>query len=74
MIYEGSNYTSTNEKLKKLIEQIVYWKRKNYIMYPNDILNYLIEYDLISISEAKELIDEYSKTPLDIHLPREYID
>ena len=62
-----------NENYKDFAKQIVIWKKYKQIIYPEDILNMMIDCNLISYTELNEIIKESDKKVLDLKLPNTYI-
>lgn len=59
---------------EKLIEQLVMWKRKKYYLFPEDVMNMMIQNGLCTEEEVRQVIETASKKELDIRLPTVYID
>jgi hypothetical protein len=66
-------YQAPDEKVVKLVTQLLAWKRQNLMLYPNDVLNMLIDNDLITKYDIQNIIDDVEKKTLDISLPTSYI-
>ena len=66
-------YTPPNENIVKLVTQLLAWKRQNLMLYPNDVLNMLIDCEFLNKYEMQNIIDDVDKKPLDISLPTCYI-
>jgi len=62
-------YVKTAEEVKTFTEKIIAWKNNKQLLFPDDVLNMLIDCKLINEYEVKEIID---KKPLDISLPTKY--
>lgn len=59
--------------IKEFAETIIAWKKQNQVMYPEDILNFMVECNLISAFDLKGLILEHDKKKVDVKLPESYI-
>lgn len=66
-------YQAPDEKVVKLVTQLLAWKRQNLMLYPNDVLNMLIDNGLITKYDIQNIIDDVEKKTLDISLPTSYI-
>jgi hypothetical protein len=66
-------FTTADKNTINFVEQIVLWKRRNLMLYPDDILNMLIDNNLITIVEVEQIIDTTKQKSLDITLPTRYI-
>lgn len=62
-----------NEDIQKFIKQIIIWKKYKQLLYPDDVLNMMIDCNLIKYIDLEELIKEIDKKPLDLLLPNTYI-
>jgi len=49
------------------------WRRKKFSLFPEDVMNMLIENGLITKDEVEQVIENAKKKELDIHLPKVYI-
>lgn len=58
---------------EKVIEQLVMWKRKKHYLFPEDVMNMMIENGLCTEEEVKQIIESTNKKELDIRLPTVYI-
>lgn len=63
----------SHSNMNDFVEKIISWKLNRHMLYPEDVLNMLIDSDLCSISEIQEKIEEASKNKLDPSLPNTYI-
>lgn len=66
-------YIQPNEKIVKFVEEIYKWKKKNLTMYPNDVINILIETGNLSTLDVLNIFQKAEKKSLDITLPTSYI-
>ncbi len=66
-------YIQPNENIVKFIEEIYKWKKKNLTMYPNDVINILIETGNLSTLDVLNIFAKAEKKSLDITLPTCYI-
>lgn len=66
-------FVGADEKVIKLIEQICLWKTKNLMLYPNDVLNMLIDCNLVNMVEVEQILEASKKKDVDITLPTRYI-
>jgi hypothetical protein len=66
-------FTTADKNTINFVEQIVLWKRRNLMLYPDDILNMLIDSNLITMVEVEQIIDTTKQKSLDITLPTRYI-
>jgi hypothetical protein len=66
-------YIQTNEQTIKFVEEIYKWKKKNLTMYPNDVINILIETGNLSTLDVLNIFQKAEKKSLDITLPTCYI-
>jgi hypothetical protein len=58
---------------EKVIEQLVMWRRKKYCLFPEDVMNMMIENGLCTEEEVRQVIETTQKKELDIRLPKVYI-
>lgn len=56
-------------EVAKLAKIVITWKNHDQVFYPEDLLNFMVEGNMISEEEVKEIIKE---NPLDIRLPTKY--
>jgi hypothetical protein len=66
-------YIQTNEQTIKFVEEIYKWKKKNMTMYPNDVINILIETGNLTTLDVLNIFQKAEKKSLDITLPTCYI-
>jgi hypothetical protein len=66
-------YIQTNEQTIKFVEEIYKWKKKNLTMYPNDVINILIETGNLTTLDVLNIFQKAEKKSLDITLPTCYI-
>ena len=66
-------YIQTNEQTIKFVEEIYKWKKKNLTMYPNDVINILIETGNLSTLDVLNIFQKAEKKSIDITLPTCYI-
>ena len=59
--------------IEKVVEQLAMWRRKKFSLFPEDVMNMLIENGLITKEEVEKIIEDGSKKELDIRLPKVYI-
>lgn len=59
--------------MEKVIEQLAMWRRKKFSLFPEDVMNMLIENDLITEDNVRQVIETTQKKELDIRLPKVYI-
>lgn len=59
--------------IEKVVEQLAMWCRKKFSLFPEDVMNMLIENGLITKDEVEQVIENAKKKELDIHLPKVYI-
>lgn len=59
--------------IEKVVEQLAMWRRKKFSLFPEDVMNMLIENGLITKDEVEQVIENAKKKELDIHLPKVYI-
>jgi hypothetical protein len=66
-------YIQTNEQTIKFVEETYKWKKKNMTMYPNDVINILIETGNLTTLDVLNIFQKAEKKSLDITLPTCYI-
>lgn len=67
-------YISTDKKILDLCEIILQWKKlNNQLLYPDDILNYLIDLNIITVEEVLKLKEESDHKPINVCLPKKHI-
>ena len=66
-------YIQTNEQTIKFVEEIYKLKKKNLTMYPNDVINILIETGNLSTLDVLNIFQKAEKKSIDITLPTCYI-
>ena len=59
--------------IERVVEQLAMWRRKKFSLFPEDVMNMLIENGLITKDEVEQVIENAKKKELDIHLPKVYI-
>lgn len=59
--------------IEKVVEQLAMWRRKKFSLFPEDVMNMLIENGLITAEDVQQVIENAQKKELDIHLPKVYI-
>jgi hypothetical protein len=55
-------------------KQIIAWRKAGHSMYAEDVLNMMIEHNIITLSEARRLIQENKEKPQEAKLPKTYLD
>ena len=63
----------TDPNVLKFCEIVVLWKKQNQQFFPEDILNYLIQMNIVKLEEVVKLLEESNKKQVDIKLPVVYI-
>lgn len=58
---------------EQMIEQLVMWRRKKFCLFPEDVINMMIDHGLCTEEEVKQIIESTNKKELDIRLPTVYI-
>lgn len=66
-------YQPPNPNIVKMIEQLEGWRRKHLTLYPNDVINMLIDAELITVYDAEKILKIVQEKSLDITLPTCYI-
>lgn len=59
--------------IEKVVEQLAMWRRKKFSLFPEDVMNMLIENGLITEEDVQQVIEKAKKKELDIRLPKVYI-
>lgn len=59
--------------IERVVEQLAMWRRKKFSLFPEDVMNMLIENGLITAEDVQQVIEKAQKKELDIHLPKVYI-
>jgi len=59
--------------IEKVVEQLAMWSRKKFSLFPEDVMNILIENGLITAEDVQQVIENAQKKELDIRLPKVYI-
>ena len=59
--------------IEKVVEQLAMWLRKKFTIFPEDVMNILIENGLITVEDVQQIIENTQKKELDIRLPKVYI-
>lgn len=75
--YYGDEYsttTSSSPQALEMMKQIVAWKARNFTMYPDDVLNLLIEHGLVHTYQVNSQITQQKQSPVDVKLPTSYIN
>ena len=71
MCYQESPNTDNHEKIKEFINDILTWKHYNAMLYPDDVLNMLLERKILHKYEMDAIVSNY--TPQHWKLPEESI-
>lgn len=58
-----------NESIKKFTLMMLAWERKDELLFPEDVLNFLMDFDIVTEEEINLLRQE---KPVDIRLPSKY--
>lgn len=66
-------YIEPDPKIVKFIEEVYKWKRQNLMLYPNDVMNLLIETGNVAMIDVLNIFAKAENKPLDITLPTCYI-
>jgi hypothetical protein len=66
-------YQSPDPKMIKFIEEVYKWKRQNLMLYPNDVMNLLIETGNVALVDVLNIFAKAENKSLDITLPTCYI-
>lgn len=61
-------------KVRKFVEEICLWKKYDHQLFPDDILNILIQSNITTVDEIKTILTEVRKKDVAIQLPFPYID
>ena len=59
--------------IERVVEHLAMWRRKKFSLFPEDVMNMLIENGLITAEDVQQVIEKAQKKELDIRLPKEYI-
>jgi hypothetical protein len=59
--------------IERVVEQLAMWRRKKFSLFPEDVMNMLIENGLITVEDVQQVIEKAQKKELDIRLPKVYI-
>jgi hypothetical protein len=59
--------------IEKVVEQLAMWLRKKFTIFPEDVMNMLIENGVISEENVQQVVESAQKKELDIRLPKVYI-
>lgn len=60
------------DKINNFVSTILLWKQHNEMLYPDDVLNMLIQYEIVSQYQVKYMIDN-QKNKGEFKLPKKYI-
>jgi len=60
--------------IERVVEQLAMWRRKKFSLFPEDVMNILIENGLITVEDVQQIIENAQKKELDIRLPSVYIN
>jgi len=66
-------FTTADKNTINFVEQITLWKKRNLMLYPNDVLNMLIDCNMITMVEVEQILEMTNKKQVDITLPTRYI-
>lgn len=66
-------YQPPNPNIVKMIEQLEAWRRNRLTLYPNDVINMLIDAELITVYDAEKILNTVQEKALDTTLPTCYI-
>lgn len=61
------------QQSRDLARQIIMWKLSRQTIYPDDILNMMIDCDLIQINDVLTLIEECKEKVTQAQLPNNHI-
>lgn len=62
-----------NYGMEEYIRTVIRWKIKGEMMFPEDVLNMLIDNDLVNLEYVKNMYEEESKKEFNIKLPNQHI-
>lgn len=62
-----------NYGMEEYIRTVIRWKIKGEMMFPEDVLNMLIDNDLVNLEYVKNMYEEESKKEFYIKLPKQHI-
>lgn len=62
-----------NYGMEEYIRTIIQWKIKGEMMFPEDVLNMMIDNGLVNVDYIKNMYDEESKKEFYIKLPKQHI-
>ena len=72
--FYGEEYLpKMSKETKSLAMKIMAFHHINQPFYASDVLNMMIESNLLSLSEAKDLLKEFNKAPVAATLPKTFI-
>lgn len=58
-----------NENIRKFTQMILAWEERDELLFPEDVLNFLMDFDIVTEEEISYLRQE---KPVDIRLPFKY--
>lgn len=58
-----------NENIRKFTQMILAWEERDELLFPEDVLNFLMDFDIVTEEEICYLRQE---KPVDIRLPSKY--
>jgi len=58
-----------NENIRKFTQMILAWEERDELLFPEDVLNFLMDFDIVTEEEISYLRQE---KPVDIRLPSKY--
>ena len=62
-----------NSDTTALVEQIAIWKKYKTDIYPEDILNLIIDVGMARLYEVNDIIEKISKIETEVTLPTNHI-
>lgn len=72
--FYGEEYLpKMSKETKSLAMKIIAFHYVKQPFYASDVLNMMIESDLLSLSDARELLKEFNKAPVAATLPKSFI-
>jgi hypothetical protein len=69
----GTTVPSSSPQALEMMKQVVAWKARNFTMYPDDVLNMLIDNGLVQTFQVNSQITQQKQSPVDVKLPTSYI-
>ena len=66
-------YISSSQQAINTLKELIKWKLSGNVLYPDDVINIMIHFDLVKKHDYDKLLEELKEKPVDLHLPINYI-